>query len=212
LRLLPRGRARAAVVITAAGLAGALAGPAAYALDAASSPTNGVNPTAGPGSAGMGGPGGGMPPSGGRPPQGGSGFGRPGASGGGRATGQGMGGGPGDMVDAKLISYLQQHQDGATWLVAVGSAQPASSIILRTGAPAIAMGGFTGSDPAMTVATLQQYVKDGRLRYVLTGDRMGPGEGASGVTGWVRRNCTAVTASEYGGTPSAQVLYRCTAS
>lgn len=48
-----------------------------------------------------------------------------------------------------MIAYLEKHQGGATWLVAVSSAQEASSIILKTGRPVIAMGGFTGTDPAM---------------------------------------------------------------
>ena len=99
-----------------------------------------------------------------------------------------------------MIAYLEKNQGGATWLLAVSSAQEASSIILRTGRPVIAMGGFTGSDPAMTVAKLQQYVKEGRLRYILLGGRMGPGGGDTAVTAWVQKNATPVDASAYGGT------------
>ncbi|MGI5201162.1 ArnT family glycosyltransferase [Spirillospora sp. CA-108201] len=118
--------------------------------------------------------------------------------GGGGARG-GPGGGPGSGVDTQMISYLEKNQGGATWLVAVSSAQEASSIILRTGRPVIAMGGFTGSDPAMTVAKLQQYVKDGKLRYILLGGRMGPGGGDTAVTAWVQKNATPVDAGDYGG-------------
>ncbi|WP_329090429.1 glycosyltransferase family 39 protein [Actinomadura citrea] len=112
----------------------------------------------------------------------------------------GFGGGPGGGVDTQMIAYLEKNQGGATWLLAVSSAQEASSIILRTGRPVIAMGGFTGSDPAMTVAKLQQYVKEGRLRYILLGGRMGPGGGDTAVTAWVQKNATPVDASAYGGT------------
>jgi hypothetical protein len=121
------------------------------------------------------------------------------------------------QVDSQLISYLQEHRDGATWLVAVASAQSASSIILRTGLPVIAMGGFTGSDPAMTTQKLQSYVQAGKLRYVMTGGG-GPGGGPGGggtssVTSWVSQNCSVVKASDYGsGSASAQnsqTLYRC---
>ncbi|MEU9844430.1 glycosyltransferase family 39 protein [Actinomadura sp. NPDC048032] len=119
----------------------------------------------------------------------------------------GFGGGPGGGVDTQMLTYLEKNQGGATWLVAVSSAQEASSIILRTGRPAIAMGGFTGSDPAMTVAKLQQYVKDGRLRYILLGGRMGPGGGDTAVTTWVQKNATPVDASAYGGTTGAR-LYK----
>lgn len=120
---------------------------------------------------------------------------RPGGSG-----ARGGFGGPGGGVDTKMTDYLEANQGGATWLVAVSSAQEASSIILRTGRPVIAMGGFTGSDPAMTVAKLQQYVKDGKLRYILLGGRMGPGGGDTAVTAWVQKNATPVDAGAYGGT------------
>jgi hypothetical protein len=85
------------------------------------------------------------------------------------------------------------------------------------------MGGFTGSDPAMTVAKLQQYIKDGKLHYLLLGG--GNRGGNSEITSWVQQNCAMVKASEYGGTASSgssssgsnssdsnsssQQLYRC---
>lgn len=48
----------------------------------------------------------------------------------------GGGGGPGWEAGDELTAYLEAHQDGATWLVAVDSAGQASSLILRTGKPA----------------------------------------------------------------------------
>ncbi|MGW4470244.1 hypothetical protein ACWENQ_11285 [Nonomuraea sp. NPDC004354] len=57
----------------------------------------------------------------------------------GRAGGGRMpagGGGPGWEAGDELTAYLEAHQDGATWLVAVDSAGQASSLILRTGKPA----------------------------------------------------------------------------
>ncbi|MET9338191.1 hypothetical protein [Nonomuraea sp. NPDC003804] len=57
----------------------------------------------------------------------------------------GGGGGPGWELGDELTAYLEAHQHGATWLVAVGSAGQASWLILRTGKPVIAMGGFTGT-------------------------------------------------------------------
>ncbi|NEA28977.1 glycosyl transferase family 39, partial [Actinomadura bangladeshensis] len=183
----------------------------AYAASAASTASNGTNPLAGPATGNGFGMPGGMPdgvqggrpgampggPDGRRPPwQNGddqNGDGR------GRRTGPGGFGGPGGGAESQMISYLQRNQGGATWLVAVSSAQEASSIILQTGRPVIAMGGFTGSDPAMTVDKLQRYVQEGELRYILLGGRMGPGGGgSSAVTAWVQQHGTLVDASEYG--------------
>ncbi|QXJ19773.1 glycosyltransferase family 39 protein [Actinomadura graeca] len=212
-------RARPGVI--AAGLAFALvaglSGPGAYAVSAASAVSGGTNPLAGPVAGGRaGGPGGGPMgrggPSGAGGPAGMPGAGIrpgtvPGVIPGGQAVGQaggqaggGPGGGPGGGVTAQMIGYLERNQGSATWLVAVSSAQEASSIILRTGRAVIAMGGFTGRDPAMTVAALQRYVADGRLRYVLVGGRgMGPDGGGSDVGAWVQENGTLVDAAEYGG-------------
>lgn len=122
--------------------------------------------------------------------------------------GGGAGGfpGPGGRggVDAVLVSYLKANQGSATWLVAVGSAQTASSIMLETARPVIAMGGFSGSDPAMTTGKLQAYVASGKLRFILLGGGRGPGGGAdSQITGWVQRNCATVPSSAYSGASSS---------
>jgi 4-amino-4-deoxy-L-arabinose transferase-like glycosyltransferase len=132
--------------------------------------------------------------------------------------------GAGGSVSKQLISYLEANRDGATWLVAVQGSSAAAGIILQTGGiPVMAMGGFTGSDAAPTVAQLEQYVKQGKLRYVLAGGRGGfggaGGGGAGGAGGngtvaaalsWVEQNCAAVPASAYGGSATgAQALYRC---
>jgi hypothetical protein len=225
--------ARFAVAAAVVGLVASLAGPAAYAASAASSTTSGTNPLAGPSSGfGKGGPGagrgamsgGGRMPGGangeGRPsgdgPQGGIPGGKPGEMPGGQGGGAGAGGkGRGMMRDlsSQLLSYLEKNQGGATWLVAVTSDQTASTIILQTGKPVISMFGFTGTDQAMTVQKLQQYVKAGKLHYVMVGGFMGGGRGGNAdVTSWVQKNCTAVKSSAYGGDSSsanAQALYRC---
>jgi len=149
---------------------------------------------------------------GGPPPTGGSNG--PGGAGGTLRGGPPGGGGPGmGEVSSQLTTYLKAHRDGATWLVAVTNAQSASSIILRTGLPVIAMGGFTGSDPAMTVTKLQGYVRAGKLHYVLTGGGGPGGGGNSSVTSWVAKNCSTVKTSEYTSgsttTQNAQALYFC---
>ncbi|MGA4993241.1 ArnT family glycosyltransferase [Nonomuraea bangladeshensis] len=189
--VLARARARVTAKVTAFALAATvvatLGGPAAYAVTPLASPVNGTNPTAGPSSGGgMGQPG---RPDGGRPggslrgePEGGP-DGGPGNPGGGR-------GGPGGGVSDAMAAYLVAHQGKATWLVAVNSAQQASGLILATSRPVIAMGGFTGGDPAMTVDRLRELVSSGRLRYVMTGG--GPGRSGGEVSSWVRENCAAV--------------------
>jgi 4-amino-4-deoxy-L-arabinose transferase-like glycosyltransferase len=133
--------------------------------------------------------------------------GRVGAGRAGGVGGFGGAGGLGGTASKQMIAYLEAHRDGATWLVAVQGSSAAASIILATGGvPVMAMGGFRGTDPAPTVAQFQQYVKEGKIHYVMTGGRGGFGGGAGGggtVTSWVEQNCTPVPASAYGGTTAA---------
>ncbi|MFD9395747.1 ArnT family glycosyltransferase [Streptomyces sp. NPDC060000] len=116
-------------------------------------------------------------------------------------TGGGMGGDT--QVSSAMITYLKKNQDGATWLVAVATDQTASSIILESGQPVISMGGWSGSDDAMTLAKLKSLVKAGKLHYIVVGDS-GQGSSNSEISTWVKANGTAV--SDYSG------LYRLDAS
>ncbi|MGH2583649.1 MAG: mannosyltransferase, partial [Dehalococcoidia bacterium] len=88
------------------------------------------------------------------------------------------GGGPGGMrVDEALLRYLEQSRGDATYLVATPSAMAAAPIILATGEPVMAMGGFSGSDPILTANELAQMVKEGVVRFLLVD---GPGGGPGG--------------------------------
>jgi 4-amino-4-deoxy-L-arabinose transferase-like glycosyltransferase len=148
----------------------------------------------------------------------------PGAGGsGGLGGGGGFGGARGGSVSSAMLSYLEQNQGSATWLVAVANSNTAASLELQSGRAVISMFGFTGSDSAMTVAKLQQLVASGQLKYVMTGGGFGGGglgggnSASSQVTTWVQQNCTAVPASAYGGTSTAAAsaasgLYTCTSS
>ena len=222
-----------------------LAGPAAYSVSAATSSTNGTNPTAGPSTGGgMSGGGGGMggapsgtksgtkpsgsAPSGTRPSGSGSAPSGTGSSSsstgestsestsesGAQQAGGGMGGGT--QVSSEMIAYLKKHQDGATWLLAVSTDQTASSIILESGQPVISMGGWSGSDNAMTLAKLKSLVKSGKLHYILVSSDGGQGTNSEIAT-WVKAHGTAVKSSAYStssstSTSTSSGLYRLDAS
>jgi 4-amino-4-deoxy-L-arabinose transferase-like glycosyltransferase len=174
-RILRGGVTRVAAVV---GLAAILAGPVAYSLDTVASASTGAIPSAGPTVVGtFGGPGGGF----------------------GRGDGALVrGGGPGQATtaSASLIEYLVANKGTATWIVAVSGAQEAGSIELASGEAVMAMGGFSGSDPAPTLAQLREYVRSGQLRFVLVGGAGGPGGGfgggSSAIASWVAANGTAV--------------------
>ncbi|WP_329338928.1 glycosyltransferase family 39 protein [Streptomyces sp. NBC_00663] len=132
-------------------------------------------------------------------PGGGTAPGGNGGTGGAPSGGFGGGGGMGGSVDSELIAYLEKHQDGAKWLLAVSNSQSAGQLILSTHQPVISMWGFTGSDQAMTLAKLKELVKKGELHYIqLGGGGMGGNSSLNQeITSWVQKNGTAVKASEY---------------
>jgi 4-amino-4-deoxy-L-arabinose transferase-like glycosyltransferase len=112
-------------------------------------------------------------------------------------------GGPDAAVSDALISYLQQNQGAATYLVATQNSHTAASIILGTNEPVMSLGGFTGSDPILTVDEFAALVDAGELRYVLLGGG-GPGSRGSngGITTWVQASGTPVHAASLGGSQS----------
>ncbi|MFE2885687.1 ArnT family glycosyltransferase [Streptomyces sp. NPDC059272] len=129
----------------------------------------------------------------------------PGGAGGTRG-GFGGGGGMGGTTSSALVSYLEKHQDGAKWLLAVSNSQSAGQLILSTHKPVISMWGFTGSDKAMTLARLKELVKKGELHYIqLGGGGMGGNSALNTeITAWVEKNATAVKESAYDKTASTE--------
>jgi 4-amino-4-deoxy-L-arabinose transferase-like glycosyltransferase len=112
-----------------------------------------------------------------------------------------------------LVAYLRANRGEARWLVAVESAAPAEPIIIGFGEPVMAMGGFSGSDPILTVESLQQLIDDGRVRFFWlasdgAGGRGAPGGGGGpGGTGRlssvVARACPVVPAARWQTTAGA---------
>lgn len=127
-------------------------------------------------------------------------------------TGGGGGGmGGGTQVTSEMITYLEKHQDGATWLVAVATDQTASSIILESGQPVISMGGWSGSDDAMTLAKLKSLVKAGKLHYIVVSSDGGQGTDSE-IAAWVKKHGTAVKSSAYSSGSSTSSSTTSTAS
>jgi 4-amino-4-deoxy-L-arabinose transferase-like glycosyltransferase len=108
-----------------------------------------------------------------------------------------MGRGPGEeegTTDAALIALLQQA--GTSWSAATTGAQSGANLALASGTNVMSIGGFTGSDPAPTLAQFQAYVAEGKVHWFVEGG--GPGGGgprgpggpgdrrSSEITTWVK--------------------------
>lgn len=147
---------RGGIALMTAGVLAIGVAPSAWAMETTLHDVGGLLPSAGP--AGYGGFRGGR---GGFPIVGGSGFDIPGLP---------SGVAPGDFsgqLDSLTIEYLLKNQGNTKYLVATLNANSAAPIILATGEPVMALGGFTGSDPILTVSQLQQLIADGTVRFFL---------------------------------------------
>lgn len=111
-------------------------------------------------------------------------------------SGMGFGDGGDSSSDSKLISFLEENNTGEKFLVAVPSASEAEPIILATGKPVMAVGGFSGNSRTLTAEKLRQMVKAGEIRYFLVGGR-GMGGSSDEVTEWVEENGKAVDSAEW---------------
>ncbi|MBL7065461.1 MAG: glycosyltransferase family 39 protein [Anaerolineae bacterium] len=89
----------------------------------------------------------------------------------------------------RLVDYLLTNQGDETYLAATLNAQAAAPIILATGEPVMALGGFTGGDPILTVDELAEYVADGTVRYFLLSPQ---GNRQHDLTRWVPEHCALV--------------------
>jgi 4-amino-4-deoxy-L-arabinose transferase-like glycosyltransferase len=72
--------------------------------------------------------------------------------------------------DPKLLAFLQENHQDEAYLLAAVNARQAAPIIIATGNPVIALGGFTGRDPILTIDGLARLVEDRSVRFALVGD------------------------------------------
>ncbi len=86
----------------------------------------------------------------------------------------------------RLVAFLQSQRHGETYLAATLNANTAAPLILATGEPVMAMGGFSGGDPILTTDELKEMVSDGTVRFFLV-----PPAG-NRLTRWVIERCVAV--------------------
>ena len=190
-----RGRTLLSAVPVALALVAGLGGPLAYSIDTAATAHSGASPSAGPaavsafgGRAGAG------------PFSGFSGAGRAGGAGGefrdrfpgaeGRTSGGdqerrlggagGFGGlGGNASASAALVKLLETGAPGYKWGAATVGSDSAAAMELSTGGvPVMAIGGFSGSDPAPTLAEFQQMVAAHEVHYFVAGG------GAGGFAGF----------------------------
>lgn len=117
----------------------------------------------------------------------------------GQTPGQLAGQAPGQMrenVNTQLLAYLEAHNSGEKFLFATANAGTAEAYIIKTGKAVMAMGGFSGSDPILTVAKLKQMVANKEIKYFLL-SAGGPGRGSSDIQAWIKQNGKEVPQADW---------------
>ncbi|UUZ79755.1 glycosyltransferase family 39 protein [Paenibacillus sp. P26] len=123
-----------------------------------------------------------------------------------KSSRQGFGGGGMGQEDynAKLLQYVTDHNTGEKYLFATTRATTAAPYIIESGKPVMAMGGFSGSDPILTLDKVKELVKNKEVKFFLISSGGGPDGGSSEITSWIKENGTEVPSSEWqSSTPKA---------
>ena len=96
------------------------------------------------------------------------------------------------MDTRALIAFLKVNRLGERYLLATSSATLAAPLIIETGEPVMAIGGFHGLDPILTPARLARLVETREVRFVMRGDLsptsayMGGEAAGRPITEWIR--------------------------
>ncbi|PJH93179.1 glycosyltransferase family 39 protein [Bacillus sp. SN1] len=97
-------------------------------------------------------------------------------------------------VDTGLLSYLRKHNTGEEYLFATLTTVTAAPYIIHENESVMAMGGFNGTDPILTVSELKKLVKEGKVKYFLLS---GNNSGNSELVSWIKKNGKEISSDEY---------------
>jgi len=130
---------------------------------------------------------------------------------------------PGPAAEGRLVTFLTENRGDAKFLAATRDQMAASPLIIATGQPVMALGGFGGMDRILDADRFASLVADGVVRYVLVGaagpppgpgvrppspppGALGPGPagvpgsapaGNDDITRWVRERCALVPSERW---------------
>lgn len=119
-----------------------------------------------------------------------------------------------DDTIAALMHYVLAHRQDRRYALATSSALVAAPLILKTGQPVMAYGGYLGTDPILSISRLTTLVTGGAVRFfLLLPSPPGQKDEQPHVNPWVRGHCALVQARLWqpapGFGPDGPQLYDC---
>ncbi len=115
------------------------------------------------------------------------------------------------VVNQGLVDYVEDHQGSAAYLAAATGSETAAQFILLSGKPVVAIGGYTGWDPAPTLRAFKHLVASGMVHYVyasgVTEEAKAGNTATATVDEWLKDHGRVVSPSAYGAKSGAWTLY-----
>ena len=99
--------------------------------------------------------------------------------------------------DPRLHEFLLAHRDGARFIAATLNTRLAAPIVIGTRQPVMAMGGYLGVEPILTVDSLKEIVARGEVRFVMLGRRR-----AGPLARWAMDNGRRIDDAEWRSLPA----------
>ncbi|MFZ5865393.1 MAG: glycosyltransferase family 39 protein [Thermodesulfobacteriota bacterium] len=105
--------------------------------------------------------------------------------------------------DTKLSAFLKANRGNERYLLATSSVRLAAPIIINTGEPVMAIGGFDGLDPILSPEKMARMVAAKEIRFVMLGDlstisrRLGAEAALRPVADWVQANGKLVDSTRW---------------
>lgn len=102
-------------------------------------------------------------------------------------------------MSTALRTALTSNASSYRWVAATTSSNEAASLELATGEAVMALGGFNGTDPAITLTQFQKLVAAGQVHYYIAdgqgfiGSTPAGSSNAYRIQQWVERHYTATT-------------------
>lgn len=116
---------------------------------------------------------------------------------GGQGNRAGMPWGGSGSQTSTLEAYLVKNYKQGSFLVTSQRSSSVAQLIIDTGLPCYAYGGFLGSDNSLTVDKLKTLVAQGKITYFLLSENGRSGSSGSDIESYVKENAVLVDSSEY---------------
>jgi len=93
------------------------------------------------------------------------------------------------FLDRELVDYLGENRNDAPYLAATHDMGIAGLGILETGEPFMALGGYRGSDPVLTVEEFAHLVEEEQVRFYASMSEEAESPQQEAIRAWVDENC-----------------------